>query len=75
MKNSYCDKDYWAVVADDNDTAWDIGRTKTEVIKSIAGPEPDYQKRWRRIKKWTTHPRIVRVTVTWAKPAPAKETP
>ena len=75
MKNSYCDKFYWAVVADDNDMAWDIRRTRTKVIQAFAGRDPGYQMRWRRIKKWSTHPRIVRVTVTWAKPIPAKEKP
>ena len=68
MKNSYCDKGYWAMVADDNDMAWNLRRTRTEVIKSTAGPEPGYQERWRRIKKWSTHPRIVRVRVSWDGP-------
>jgi len=68
MKNSFCDKDYWAVVADDNDGAWNIRRTRTEVIKAMAGSEPGYEERWRRIKRWSTHPRVVRVTVGWRKP-------
>jgi len=65
MKNSFCDKDYWAVVADDNDMAWNIRRTRTEVIKAFCGPEEGYQERWRRVRRWSTNPRIVRVTVSW----------
>lgn len=72
MKNSYCDQDYWAVVADDNDMAWNIRRTRTEVIKAMAGAGPGYQQRWRRIKRWPTHPRIVRVRVSWASGGGAK---
>ena len=40
MIGQCCDRGYWAVVSDNNDMAWDIRRTRTEVIKAMAGPEP-----------------------------------
>jgi hypothetical protein len=65
MKGQCVDREYWAVVTDTNDWAWHIRRTKTEVIKACVGDEPGYQKRWRKMKKWSYHPRIVRVEVVW----------
>jgi len=73
MKNQYFDKDYWAVVVDDNDMAWDIRRTKTEAIQAFVGPGDGYQKRWSRIKKWPIRHHIVRVTITWAEPGKKKK--
>lgn len=66
MKNyTKCDRGYWAIVTDVGTMAHNIRRTRTEVIQSFCGPEEGYQKRWRRVKRWKTHPRTVRVTVTW----------
>ncbi len=63
------DKGYWAVVQTGPSThggfAWHVRRSKTETIKAFVGPEPGYEKRWRRVKRWSTRPRIVRVTVSW----------
>ncbi len=62
------DKSYWAIVHSGqvrNHGAFCIRSTRTEVMKEMAGPEEGYEKRWRKIKRWESRPRIVRVTVTW----------
>jgi hypothetical protein len=66
------DKDYWAIVPTSQAKyyyAIVIGRTRTEAIKEMVGGEGDYQKRWKRVKRWKTRPRIVRATVSWEEPS------
>jgi hypothetical protein len=64
------DKDYWAIVTVCG--AICISETRSEAIKKMVGPEVGYAKRWRKIKRWETRPRVVRIIVTWEEPKPRK---
>jgi len=56
----------WGIIALGNPGyVWNITSSRTESIKAFVGSEEGYAKRWRKVKKWNTQPRVIPVSISW----------